>query len=283
MTTVNEEKISFVLYGSYEEQLDMLSNEQAGEWIKGVYHYMRTGEKQCEDPMAGLLLSVVSHQLDIDAQKYAERVERQKEAAKKAGKASAEKRALKKEMENQRLSTTVEKIQRFQHEDVYEDVYEDVDVDVDEDDDDIRSSEQQQQRQEDEEDVCAREAMPVDNSFFLFGKNQLPTTDEELEQAQALAEKLFGYYHHRQASQADVERVFEAVYRPAYTADDEAYAAFDQSRADLLEFAFRQAALQDQVKWSYIDTILDKYRKNDIETVEQAEEYEYMRNRGEVL
>ena len=81
----NEEKISFVLYGSYAEQLDMLTNEQAGKWIKGIYNYVINGDKHSDDPMVKMLLSVVSHQLDIDARKYAESKERRIQAGKKGG------------------------------------------------------------------------------------------------------------------------------------------------------------------------------------------------------
>ena len=79
-----EEKMSFILYGSYEEQLNMLTDEQAGKWIKAIYAYVRTGEKHSDDPLVAMLLSVAGHQLDIDARKYAEKKERLKEAARKA-------------------------------------------------------------------------------------------------------------------------------------------------------------------------------------------------------
>ena len=52
MTTVNNnEKISFVLYGSYEEQLNMLTDEQVGILLRNIYSYVRTGEKHADDPM----------------------------------------------------------------------------------------------------------------------------------------------------------------------------------------------------------------------------------------
>ena len=123
-----EEKMSFILYGSYEEQLNMLTDEQAGKWIKAIYAYVRTGEKHSDDPLVAMLLSVAGHQLDIDARKYAEKKERLKEAARKAGKASAEKRAMKKAEETQRNATVVNDCQRLQPVNVDEDVNVDVDV-----------------------------------------------------------------------------------------------------------------------------------------------------------
>ena len=276
------EKTTFLLNNEYKEQVDMLNDVQAGQLFRAILQYANENTTDnIADPVVGMVFSFVRQQMDKDFKKYEETCKKRAEVGKKGGRPrkNIEEHVgiddLDCPQDNEKPIGFLENQTKAKKAECDCDCESDCECDV--------LDLEQQQRQEDEEDVCAREAMPVDNSFFLFGKNQLPTTDEELEQAQALAEKLFGYYHHRQASQADVERVFEAVYRPAYTADDEAFAAFDQTRADLLEFAFRQAALQDQVKWSYIDTILDKYRKNDIETVEQAEEYEYMRNRGEVL
>ena len=86
MTTVNNnEKISFVLYGSYEEQLNMLTDEQVGILLRNIYSYVRTGEKHADDPMVTMLLSVICHQLDIDARKYEESKLRRQEAGKKGG------------------------------------------------------------------------------------------------------------------------------------------------------------------------------------------------------
>ncbi|MBQ5707197.1 MAG: hypothetical protein IIV69_02890, partial [Peptococcaceae bacterium] len=124
-----EDKISFILYGSYEEQLDMLTDEQTGKLLKAIYVYARTGEKHSDDPMVAMMLSVISHQMDIDARKYAESRERRKASASKAGKISAEKRAMKKaaqecemqEYEAQQYqpnATNVNDCQRFQHVDV---------------------------------------------------------------------------------------------------------------------------------------------------------------------
>ena len=288
---VVEDKTSFVLYSSYEEQLDMLTDEQAGKWIKSLYVYHRTGEKQCDDPMVAMLLSFTGHQMDIDARKYAESVERRKASASKAGKISAEKRAMKKTAEEyeaqqyQPNATNVNDCQRFQHVDVDDDVDVDVDeyVDVDEDVDVLELYKQQQQRQEDVVEPHWSIFGIVDgDSIYCYGKNRIPTTSKEFLKIRDVAESLFNRYHTKRATHQDVERVFEHVYRPAYNSNGEGYAVLDQARADLLEFAFSQASVQDQVKWSYIDTIMDKYSKNDITTAAQAQEYEYSRKRGEV-
>ena len=274
-----EDKISFILYGSYEEQLDMLTDEQTGKLLKAIYVYARTGEKHSDDPMVAMMLSVISHQMDIDARKYAESRERRKASASKAGKISAEKRAMKKAAEEyeaqeyQPNATNVNDCQRFQH----------VDVDDDDDVDVLNINKQQQQRQEDVvEPHWSIFGIVNDDSIYCYGKNRIPTTSREFLKIRDVAESLFNRYHTKRATNQDVERVFEHVYRPAYNSNGEGYAVLDQARADLLEFAFSQASVQDQVKWSYIDTIMDKYSKNDITTAAQAQEYEYSRKRGEV-
>ena len=279
-----EDKISFILYGSYEEQLDMLTDEQTGKLLKAIYVYARTGEKHSDDPMVAMMLSVISHQMDIDARKYAESKERRKASASKAGKISAEKRAMKKAAEEyeaqeyQPNATNVNDCQRFQH------VYVDDDVDVDEYVDvDVLNINKQQQRQEDVvEPHWSAFGIVNDDSIYCYGKNRIPTTSKEFLKIRDVAESLFNRYHTKRATNQDVERVFEHVYRPAYNSNGEGYAVLDQARAELLEFAFSQASVQDQVKWSYIDTIMDKYSKNDITTAAQAQEYEYSRKRGEV-
>lgn len=281
---ITEEKISFVLYGSYEEQVNMLTNEQAGQLFKSIFAYANTGEKHCDDPMALMMLSFISHQMDIDARKYAEKLERIKEAGRKAGKASAAKRALQKQEAEQRLATTVDDCQRFQHVDVYvdEDVDADEDVYVDVDADVIDLEQQQQRQQEEGEDTHACAEPDEDRVIFLYGENEIPTNAVEYVKFRDLAEELCVKYGHKRLTPMDIEQTLEAAYRPAYNDDGQSYAVYDRARAELLEYAFRQAAVQDQVKWSYVNTILDKYRKNGIETIEQAQEYEYRRNRGEV-
>ena len=144
-----EEKMSFILYGSYEEQLNMLTDEQAGKWIKAIYAYVRTGEKHSDDPLVAMLLSVAGHQLDIDARKYAEKKERLKEAGRKGGLQKAKNLAESSHAANCVANLAV---------DVDDDVNVDVDVDVDEYvDADVLDNKTGRRRQEEEEDACARE------------------------------------------------------------------------------------------------------------------------------
>ena len=151
------EKKSFVMYTSYEEPINMLSDEQAGQLMKGVFTYVRTGEKISTDPMVTMLLSIIANQLDLDSRKYAESRERRIAAARKAGRASAEKRTLQRETTAQQEAaqeqdtelfaeneepeaTCVDQTQRFQpvyvDDNVNVDVYVDADDNVDVDDTD---------------------------------------------------------------------------------------------------------------------------------------------------
>ena len=259
-----EEKMSFILYGSYEEQLNMLTDEQAGKWIKAIYAYVRTGEKHSDDPLVAMLLSVAGHQLDIDARKYAEKKERLKEAARKAGKASAEKRAMKKAEETQRNATVVNDCQRLQPVNVDEDV--NVDVDVDEYvDADVDVLDNMSGGGEEEED-CAHTREEVIHIF----EGQYQTTQQEYDKFNALADELFVCYGHKQPSNFDRKEVFEYSSVIRVLDDDTIIAVLDDTRAELLRYAFGVAANADRVNWNYIDGIYANFRHRDINCVEDA-------------
>lgn len=277
---VVEDKISFVLYGSYEEQLDMLTNEQAGKWIKAVYSYVRTGEKQSDDPMVAMLLSVTSHQLDIDARKYAERLERQKEAASKAGKISAQKRAQKRaEAENeesQRLSTDVNDRQRFQHEDV--DVDDDVDVYVDEDvDADVLGNNQYGDDDEVEDNARARGV--IHNSEVIHNNGEVirafeegyRTTQAEVEKCKAFANELFLRYANRRPTEFDHNKVFAHCHKVVDYDEEITICVFDPKKAELLRYAVYTAANADQLNWRYIEGIYTNFRHRDITCMDDVD------------
>ena len=274
---VVEERNSFVLYGSYKEQFDMLTNEQAGQWIQAVFTYVCTGEKHCDDPMVAMMLSMTCHQLDIDARKYAERLERQKEAARKAGRASAEKRAQKKAAEEiQRNATVVNDCQRFQHEDEdvdeYENEYEDeYENDID-DDDDLNNNGRRH-----------RQKVAGDTAILFFGTEHWPVMPSSLQIYKALANRLTQRYMNRPAGDFDIQKVMEYASRVEYTAADQSHMVCDEAKTELLEFVFERAAEQEHVTWKYIDGIIINYRNRGVYTVNDAIENEYSWNRGEIL
>jgi len=262
METVNEEKISFVLYGSYEEQVNMLTDEQAGKLFKGVFKYVRTGEKQNNDPMVKLMLSVIGHQLDIDAQKYAEKIERRKEAGRKGGLQKAKNLANASNATNDVANLAV---------DVYVDEYEDADVDVDVD---VLNKTGRRHRQEDAEDAYAREDIPVDNAMndaiVYYADAPVPVLASEQDKYKTLANGLTRKYMNRSAKTFDIGKVIFYTSRMESSTDDVVYAAFDVGRAELLEYVFERAAEQEHMSWNYIDGIMDNYNRRNVNTVREA-------------
>lgn len=80
---------SFVLYTEWENTFDRLSNEVAGELIKVIFDYVRTGEvPQIDNAVVDGVFSVFQPSIDRNISKYDAAIEQRKEA----GKRSAEKR-----------------------------------------------------------------------------------------------------------------------------------------------------------------------------------------------
>lgn len=77
---------SFILYAAQGEAVERLSDTEAGKLLKGLYRYARLGE-ECGNisPTADLVWLFLRGQLDRDAQKYAEKVERNRENGGKGG------------------------------------------------------------------------------------------------------------------------------------------------------------------------------------------------------
>lgn len=98
---------SFVLYTEWENTFDRLSNEVAGELIKVIFDYVRTGEvPQIDNAVVDGVFSVFQPSIDRNISKYDAAIEQRKEA----GKRSAEKRKRNTTTvdESKRNTTTVE-------------------------------------------------------------------------------------------------------------------------------------------------------------------------------
>lgn len=92
---------SFVLYTEWENTFNKLSNELAGELIKVIFNYVRTGEiPQIDNAVVDGVFSVFQPSIDRNISKYDAAIEQRKEA----GKRSAEKR--------KRDATTVDESKR---------------------------------------------------------------------------------------------------------------------------------------------------------------------------
>jgi len=251
-----EEKISFILYGSYEEQLDMLTNEQAGELMKAIFVYARTGEKDCTDPMAKMMLSVICHQMDIDARKYAEKKERLREAGRKGGIQKA-KNMAEASQANNAVANASHATNFVANLAVDEDVDADADADVDVLDNYSGDG------GEEEEHAWACEVIHI-------YENQYRTTQAEVAKCNALADELFVRYAHRQPTEYDRQQVFEHCYSVAPWNEDITIAVFDSEKAALLRYVFQVAANADKVNWSYMEGIYANFRHRGITCMEDV-------------
>jgi len=88
------DKSSFLIYLSYEEQFNLLTDEQLGKLIKAIIKYEKTGEIPELDGMLNLAFSFIKTQLDIDRAKYNKKCEKNKENALKGGRPKKEEKQV---------------------------------------------------------------------------------------------------------------------------------------------------------------------------------------------
>ena len=99
------EKASFLMYLDYEEQFNIMTDEQIGQLMRAIIKYEKTGEVPNLDGMLKMAFSFIKTQLDRDREKYQARSEKNRENAKKGG------RPKKEEKQTENLKT--EKTERF--------------------------------------------------------------------------------------------------------------------------------------------------------------------------
>ncbi len=258
-------KKSFILYCNYEEQLNMLTDVQAGQLIRGIFAYMRTGEQHSSDPMVNMLLSVICHQLDVDNRKYEETRERRREAGRKGGLQRAENKA-----NASNDSNTKQSLANLADND---NVNENVNVNdyiFSGDGDDVGA----------EEEEYAWAPVPVVPKLISYTDNGYPTTQEELDKCSAFTDKLFRSYWNRKPSKYDMAQVFDYVYGYAQLPDGTGYAVFDAEKAELLLHVFKLAANSDSTKWKYVDGVYKRFRERDIHTLYDAQRYDWELEHG---
>lgn len=85
------DKASFLIYLDYQEQFELLSDEQAGQLIKAIIKYEKTGKIVELDGMVKMAFSFIKTQLDRDRQKYRTKCEKNRENAKKGGRPKKQK------------------------------------------------------------------------------------------------------------------------------------------------------------------------------------------------
>lgn len=71
-------KSSFLIYLSYEEQFNLLSDEELGQLMRAIMQYEKTGEVPKLEGMLKMAFSFIKSQLDKDNEKYNEVCERNK-------------------------------------------------------------------------------------------------------------------------------------------------------------------------------------------------------------
>lgn len=190
--------------------------------------------------------------------------------------------------EKQTVSKTVAE-QKQEESKAEANAYLDVDVDVDEDDDvDVDEDVAAAVDDDDDEDVEKNSASASDGGGgsggaqsgdlvdFVFYK----TTPEVVALVKQYTNDLFQRYRPKRIVSIDYQNVIDKVQVLACTEDGEHYADFDQQKAALLEYAFEQAAAVDKVNWKYIDGIYSNFAERGIETLEDAQEYEFKRQTG---
>lgn len=72
------DKNSFLIYLDYEEQFDLLTDEQIGQLMRAIIKYEKTQEVPKLDGMLKMAFSFIKTQLDRDREKYKEKCEQNK-------------------------------------------------------------------------------------------------------------------------------------------------------------------------------------------------------------
>lgn len=83
---------SFLMYTEWANQINRLSDEQAGILLKAIFAYNKGEQMHAMDDKTDMCFSFIQGQLDRDSRKYADVCDKRREAGKKGGVANATKR-----------------------------------------------------------------------------------------------------------------------------------------------------------------------------------------------
>lgn len=78
-------KNSFLIYLDYEEQFNLLTDEQIGQLMRAIMKYEKTREEPKLDGMLKMAFSFIKAQLDKDRAKYEEKCEKNKQNGARGG------------------------------------------------------------------------------------------------------------------------------------------------------------------------------------------------------
>lgn len=79
------DKNSFLMYLDYEEQFNLLSDEQIGQLMRAIIQYEKTQEIPVLEGMLKMAFSFIKTQLDRDREKYKAKCEKNKENGARGG------------------------------------------------------------------------------------------------------------------------------------------------------------------------------------------------------
>ncbi len=77
------DKISFLMYLDYEEQFNLLTDEQLGQLMRAIMTYEKTRELPQLDGIVKMAFSFIKQQLDRDNDKWQDEKQKRSEAGKK--------------------------------------------------------------------------------------------------------------------------------------------------------------------------------------------------------
>lgn len=274
------DKISFVLYTRYEEQINMLNDEQAGQLMKAIFAYQKKGEAEVSDPVVAMLWSVIKQQLDVDNQKYQETCNNRKEAGKKGGRpkktegcGNAEEKAKKPNGFSGNQTKAKEPDNDIEY-----------DCEIDRDSENHNKPYSGDGGGGSKTRACAsEESLPVDIAPLEAGAAEAADSHPICypPEVRAYVDKLFAQYRTKRPSNADYDRAITYACRPAYDDNGERYPVLDDEKSRLLEYAFEQGTENGNTSWRYISGVYKRFAERGIETVEDANRYEWQRATGQ--
>lgn len=130
------DKNSFLIYLDYEEQFNLLTDEQVGQLIRAIIKYEKTKEEPQLEGMLKMAFSFIKTQLDRDREKYEAKCEKNRENAKRGGRP-------KKQTDNKKPNGFQENQMEAKKPD---NDNEDEDDNDDEEDDDLLSKEEKEEK-----------------------------------------------------------------------------------------------------------------------------------------
>lgn len=79
------DKVSFLIYLEYEEQFNLLTDEQLGQLMRAIMRYEKTDEIVELDGMLKMAFSFIKTRLDKDREKYKSKCEKNKQNGARGG------------------------------------------------------------------------------------------------------------------------------------------------------------------------------------------------------